>query len=115
MTGSLALSREERPFLAGLGAFLAAHLARDEAVMVVTTSFYSWFADRNSVHLVIADDAGFAATVRRFKVRYAALPSSRLVEFAARYPGGHLPAMLVLDHVDPQRDVTVFRVEDAAR
>jgi len=95
--------------------FLAAHLAPDEAVMVVTTSFYSWFADRNSVHLVIADDAGFAATVRRLRVRYAALPSSRLAEFAARYPGGHLPDMLVLDHVDPQRDVTVFRVEDAAR
>jgi hypothetical protein len=93
--------------------FLRSHLGPDEAVMVVTTSFYSWFADRPSVHLVIADDAAFAETVRRLKVRYAALPTSRLPEFAARYPGGRLPRALVEDHVDSLRNVTVFRVSGA--
>ncbi|MBI1796509.1 MAG: glycosyltransferase family 39 protein [Candidatus Eisenbacteria bacterium] len=92
--------------------FLRSHLEPGEAVMAVTTSFYSWFADRPSVHLVIADRAAFAATVRRLRVRYAALPTSRLAEFAARYPDGRLPDLLVPDHEDPQRDVTVFRVVD---
>jgi hypothetical protein len=62
---------------------------------------------------VIADRERFMATVRRLRVRYAALPTSRLAEFAARYPGGSLPASLVLDHEDPRHDVTVFRVVDA--
>jgi hypothetical protein len=93
--------------------FLRTHLAPDEAVMAVTTSFYSWFADRPSVHLVIADRERFEATLRRLKVRYAALPTSRLAEFAARYPGGKLPESLTLDHEDPRHDVTVFRVVDA--
>lgn len=90
--------------------FLKSRLAPDEAVMVVTTSFYSWYADRPSVHLVIADEARFAATVRRLKVRYAALPTSRLAEFARRFPEGRLPGMLVPDHEDPARDVTVFAI-----
>jgi hypothetical protein len=63
---------------------------------------------------VIADDARFAEVVRRLKVRWAALPTSRIPQFAARYPGGHLPAALVVHHVDPQRDITVFQVRDAA-
>jgi 4-amino-4-deoxy-L-arabinose transferase-like glycosyltransferase len=91
-------------------AFLRAHLEPDESVMVVTTSFWSWFTDRPSVHLVIADDARFAEVVRRLKVRWAALPTSRIPQFAARYPGGRLPAALVVHHVDPLRDVTVFEV-----
>jgi len=95
--------------------FLRAHLAPDESVMVVTTSLYSWFADRFSVHLVIADEPRFMEVVRRLKVRYAALPSSRLDEFAARYPDQRLPRALVLDHRDDARDVTVFRVDAAAR
>jgi 4-amino-4-deoxy-L-arabinose transferase-like glycosyltransferase len=90
--------------------FLRSHLAPGESVMVVTTSFWSWFVDRPSVHLVIAGDEAFAETVRRLRVRYAALPTSRLPEFAERYPGGHLPRILVVDHVDSLRDVTVFRV-----
>jgi len=94
--------------------FLREQLGPDESVMVVTTSFWSWFTDRPSVHLVIADDARFAEVVRRLKVRWAALPTSRIPQFAARYPGGHLPAALVVHHVDPQRDITVFQVRDAA-
>lgn len=95
-------------------AFLREHLKPDEAVMVVTTSFWSWFADRPSVHLVIADDARFAEVVHRLKVRWAALPTRRIPEFAARYPSGQLPAMLVMHHQDPQRDVTVFEVREPA-
>ena len=34
---------------------LRGRLKPDESAMVVTTSFYSWFADRPTVHLVIAD------------------------------------------------------------
>ena len=94
--------------------FLREHLAPDEAVMVVTTSFWSWFADRPSVHLVIADDARFAEVVRRLKVRWAALPTSRIPTFAARYPNRQLPASLVVHHVDPKLDITVFQVRDAA-
>ncbi len=90
--------------------FLKSRLAPDEAVMVVTTSFYSWFADRPSVHLVIADEARFAETVRRLRVRYAALPTSRLAEFAERFPERRLPGILTVDHEDPARDVTVFEV-----
>lgn len=95
--------------------FLQARLAPDEAVMVVTTSVWAWFVDRPAVHLVIADDRRFAAELRRLKVRCAALPTARLAEFAARYPGGRLPAILVVDHVDPGRDVTVFRVIEGER
>jgi len=91
-------------------AFLDAHLAKDEAVLAVTTSYWSWFSDRPSVHLVIADEARFDAVMDRLKVRWAALPTSRLAEFAARYPGGALPRSLVFDHADPARDVTVFAV-----
>lgn len=92
--------------------FLRSRLAPDEAVMVVTTSFYSWYADRPSVHLVIADETRFEATVRRLKVRYAALPTSRLAEFAERFPEGRLPRILVPDHEDPARDVTVFAIRE---
>lgn len=95
--------------------FLRAHLAPDESVMVVTTSLYSWFADRFSVHLVIADEPHFMEVVQRLKVRYAALPTSRLAEFAAHYPEHRLPRALVLDHRDDAHDVTVFRVDAAAR
>ncbi len=90
--------------------FLRARLEPDESVMVVMTSYWAWFADRPAVHLVIADAPHFAEEVRRLKVRYAALPTSRLDEFAARYPGGRLPAALVPDHEDRRRDVTVFEV-----
>jgi 4-amino-4-deoxy-L-arabinose transferase-like glycosyltransferase len=96
------------------GPALAARLAPGEALMAVTTSYWSWFADRPSVHLPITDAAELQAIVRRYRVRLAALPSSRLAELAARYPGRRLPAILVPDHADPARDVTVFAVRDSA-
>jgi 4-amino-4-deoxy-L-arabinose transferase-like glycosyltransferase len=91
-------------------AFLRERLRPDEAVLAVTTSYWSWFTGRPSVHLVIADAARFDAVMRRLKVRYAALPTSRLGEFAGRYPEGALPRSLVFDHADSSRDVTVFAV-----
>jgi 4-amino-4-deoxy-L-arabinose transferase-like glycosyltransferase len=93
---------------------LRARLAPDESAMVVTTSFYAWFADRPMVHLVIADERDFMATVRRLKVRLAALPSSRLAQLAARFPAGHLPPQLVLERSDPALDVTLFSVRDSS-
>jgi hypothetical protein len=90
--------------------FLREHLAPDESVMVLVTSFWAWYADRPAVHLVIADDQRLAEVFARLKVRYAALPTSRLPEFAAHYPGGRLPAALVVDHELPEYDFTVFRV-----
>jgi hypothetical protein len=90
--------------------FLREHLAPDESVMVLVTSFWAWYADRPAVHLVIADDPRLAEVFARLKVRYAALPTSRLPEFAAHYPGGRLPAALVVDHELPEYDFTVFRV-----
>jgi hypothetical protein len=91
---------------------LRARLAPDESAMVVTTSFYSWFADRPTVHLVIADEPEFVATLRRLNVKVAALPTSRLSQFAARYPGGRLPPELVFERSDPALDVTLFTVRE---
>ena len=102
-TPELAAARHEAPFL-------RAHVAPGEAVMAEMTSYWAWWSDRNAVYPVVADSARFADVARRLRVRYAALPTSRLAEFAARYPGGRLPAALVKDHEDPDRDVTVFEV-----
>jgi len=64
---------------------------------------------------VIADEPRFDAAMRRLKVRWAALPTSQLHEFAARYPGGALPRSLVYDHADSTLDVTVFSVHPEAQ
>lgn len=98
---------------AAWGPFFRARLRPDESVMVVTTSLYSWFADRPTVHLVIADEARFDETLRRLHVRYAALPTSRLAAFAARFPEHRLPRALQLMHVDQSRDLSVFAVRDS--
>lgn len=99
----------------GLAPWLQAHLAPDEAVMAITTSFWSWFPDRPSVHFVIADEPRIREVVRRLRVRYAALPTSRLAELSARFPGQRLPRMFVPVRSDPALDITVFRIEaDAA-
>jgi hypothetical protein len=78
--------------------------------MAINTSYYAYWVDRPAVYLVIAEPPRFMNEVRRLKVRYAALPTSRLAEIAARYPGGRLPAALLFDHADAATDVTVFRV-----
>jgi hypothetical protein len=91
-------------------AFLRERLAPNESVMVVTTSTWSWFTQRPSVHLVIADDARMRETFDRLRVRYAALPTARLPEFAARYPGGRLPSAFEFDHVDSAHGVTLFAI-----
>ena len=96
-------------------AFLQERLAPDEAVLAITTSYWAWFSGRPSVHLVIADEPSFNAVMRRLKVRFAALPTSRLAEFAARYPEGALPRSLVYDHADSMTDVTVFSVHSEAQ
>lgn len=93
--------------------FLRARLAPDQAAMVLTTSSYAWFADRPTVHLVIADQARFEETLRRLKVRLAVLPTSQLDTFAARFPEHRLPRALVLHHRDPARNLTVFIVRDS--
>jgi len=90
--------------------FLREHLQPDESVMVLVTSFWAWYVDRPAVHLVIADDQRLNEVFTRLKVRYAALPTSRLAEFAGYYPGGRLPAALVVDHELSDYDFTVFRV-----
>ncbi|NOT33785.1 MAG: hypothetical protein HOP12_06390 [Candidatus Eisenbacteria bacterium] len=95
-------------------AFLRAHLSPDEAVMVFTTSFYSWFADRPSHYVVVADDARFESRMQRYRVRYAILPTRELESLARRYPERRLPRALVPLRSDPETGVTVFRVEAAA-
>ncbi len=99
----LAAARAEAPFL-------RAHLAPGEAVMAETTSYWAWFTDRPAVHPVVADIPTFESVMRRLRVHYAALPTSRLAEFAARYPGGKLPDALVRDHENAVCDITVFEV-----
>ena len=90
--------------------WLRARLPADASVMVLTTSWWSWYADRPTVHLVIADRERFAEVVKRLEVRYAALPTSQIAKLAAHYPEGRLPDLLVVDHVDSARDLTVFAV-----
>ena len=104
----LAAARHEAPFL-------RARLGPDESVMVNTTSYWAWVLDRPAVHFVVTDSARFAETVHRLKVRWAVLPTAEIPEFAARYPGGRLPALLSVDHVDPERGVTVYQVSDPDR
>lgn len=99
----LAAARGEAPFL-------RTHLEPGESVMAVTTSYWSWFADRPSVHLVIADSARLDDTLERLRVRYVALPTSRLAELAEAYPGRRLPAAFRLLREDRARDVTLFAV-----
>jgi 4-amino-4-deoxy-L-arabinose transferase-like glycosyltransferase len=110
----------EEPAPPELGAALAARhdprltLAPDEAIIAITTSYWSWCLDRPSVHLPIGDPARVAAIARRLHVRWAALPTSRLAELEARYPGGRLPAMFVPAWSDAAHDLTVFAVRDSA-
>jgi 4-amino-4-deoxy-L-arabinose transferase-like glycosyltransferase len=105
-----ALAPPELPAARREAAFLRERLAPDEAVLAFTTSFWSYFTQRPAVHLVIAEPGPFRDVMTRLKVRWAALPTSRLAEFAARYPDGRLPADLVFDHADSTTDVTIFRV-----
>ncbi|MBI1796507.1 MAG: hypothetical protein HYR74_05590 [Candidatus Eisenbacteria bacterium] len=108
------------PAPAELAAALAARhdprlvLAPDEAVMAVTTSYWSWCLDRPSVHLPITDPARVAAIARSHRVRWATLPTSALGELAARYPGGRLPSLFVPAWSDTAHDLTVFAVRDSA-
>jgi hypothetical protein len=99
----VAAARKEAPFL-------RARLAPDESVMAITTSTWAWFTHRPSVHLVIADDARLRETFERLRVRYAALPTARLAELGARYPGGRLPDAFQLDHVDSATGFSMFAI-----
>jgi hypothetical protein len=91
-------------------AFLTSRLAPDEAIMVDMTSYWAWFSDRNAVHLVIDREDRVEEVLRRLKVRYAALPTANLEEYARRYPGGALPDFFVPDHENPEHGVSVFRI-----
>jgi 4-amino-4-deoxy-L-arabinose transferase-like glycosyltransferase len=92
------------------GPWLRARLAPGEAVMCETTSYWAWYSDRPAVYLPISDEARLRAVVRRLRVRWAALPLSRLPEFAARYPSGKLPELLAPVLEDAARDVAIFRI-----
>lgn len=94
------------------GPALRARLASDEAVMVERTSYWAWFTDRNAVHLVVADSVRFLESVRRLKVRWAALPTALLPDYMAHYPDRRMPSILVEDHADPARGITVYRLVD---
>lgn len=104
-TPELDAARTEAPFL-------ASRLAPDEAVMVDVTSYWAWFTDRHAVHLVIDDEDRTLELMRRLKVRYAALPTSRLPQFAARYPGGALPDYFELLRENEDHDVSIFRIRE---
>jgi hypothetical protein len=104
-TPELDAARAEAPFL-------TEHLAPDEAVMVNITSYWAWFTDRPAVHLVIDDDERTRDVLRRLRVRYAALPTSRLDEYAGRYPGGALPSYFELEYQNTELDVSIFRIRD---
>ena len=93
------------------GPWLEERLEPGEAVMAETTSYWSWYSERPSVYLVISGEDRFEEVVEELAVRWAALPLSRLEEYAALYPSGRLPAALVPFTEDPQRDIAIFRVE----
>jgi hypothetical protein len=92
------------------GPWLSARLAPGEAVMVETTSYWAWYSDRPAVYLVIADEARFNKVARQYRVRWAALPTSRLEDFSERFPEGRLPHLLEPVLEDTELDVTIFRV-----
>ena len=82
--------------------------------MAVRTSYWSWFSDRKSVHLVIASEPELLEVLRRLKVRYAALELSQIPTFAARYPGGRLPDVFVPLRADSGLDLAMFRIREPA-
>jgi len=107
--------KDQRPENTGARAqapFLMSHLAADEAVMTLSTAYVAYWTDRATVYLVIADPPGFMEVVRRYRVRYATLPTSRLPDLALRYSDRRLPPALTVDHVDAAHDLTVFQVHD---
>ena len=92
------------------GPWLSARLEPGEAVMVETTSYWAWYSDRPAVYLVVAEEARFNEVASRFRVRWAALPTSRLEEFSEHFPEGRLPDILEPVLEDSDLDVTIFRV-----
>jgi hypothetical protein len=94
--------------------FLKQALGPDESIMAVRTSYWSWFSDRKSVHLVIASKPELLEVIHRLKVRYAALELSQVPTFAARYPGGRLPDVFVPLRADTALDLAMFRIREPA-
>ncbi|MDD4857507.1 MAG: glycosyltransferase family 39 protein [Candidatus Krumholzibacteria bacterium] len=97
------------------GPWLNERLGPGEAVMAETTSYWSWYSDRPSVYLVICDEARFRKVVERLKVRWVALPLSRLGEFSERFPDGRLPGLLEPFVEDRDLDIAIFRVSSEGR
>ena len=58
----------------------------------------------------VRDSARFQETVRRLKVRWAAIPTEQIPELAAHYPERRLPSVLVFDHADAESGIQVFRI-----
>jgi hypothetical protein len=90
--------------------FMQSQLRPDEAVMVEIGAYWSWFADRPSVHWVIADSTRFVATMRRLKVRWAAIPQEQISGLADRYPDHRLPSALVPVRLDRTGRLQLFQV-----
>jgi len=98
----------------GETSFLRAQLQPDEAVMTDVGSYWTWFLDRPSVHWVVADSVRFDATMRRLKVRWAAIPTSEIPALAAHYPGHRLPSSLIAVRLDQSQHEQLYRVVPAA-
>lgn len=96
------------------GPWLNERLGPGEAVMAETTSYWSWYSDRPSVYLVISDEARFRNVVERLKVKWVALPMSRLGEFSERFPDRRLPGLLEPFLEDGDLDIAIFRVSPDA-
>jgi 4-amino-4-deoxy-L-arabinose transferase-like glycosyltransferase len=97
------------------GPWLNERLGPGEAVMAETTSYWSWYSDRPSVYLVISDEARFRNVVERLKVKWVALPLSRLGEFSEQFPDRRLPGLLEPFLEDGDLDIAIFRVSPDAR
>ena len=82
--------------------------------MAETTSYWSWYSDRPSVYLVISDEARFRNVVERLKVKWVALPLSRLDEFSGQFPDRRLPGILEPFLEDDDLDIAIFRVSPRA-
>jgi 4-amino-4-deoxy-L-arabinose transferase-like glycosyltransferase len=96
------------------GPWLNERLGPGEAVMAETTSYWSWYSDRPSVYLVISDETRFRKVVERMKVKWVALPLSRLGEFSQLFPDGRLPGLLEPFLEDSDLDIAIFRVSPEA-
>jgi hypothetical protein len=92
---------------------LRARLAPDESAMVVTTSFYAWFAGPADGALVIADERDFNGHCAAPQSAAGCAPLQPPRAARRALSAGHLPRCR-LERSDPALDGALFSVRDSS-